>query len=73
MKRPKMVVEVTHGGRVGEKLYGAQTLHIAENSTLVITDAHGDSHYIPTAMWERVEIRRPVEKSRARRIKAALR
>jgi hypothetical protein len=57
LKPAKLIVEVTR--RIGDgRLYRAQNLQFAENSTLVITDAHGQAHYIPAAMWERVEIRR---------------
>jgi hypothetical protein len=58
LKMPKLIIEISRGLGAEAKLFRAHNFQVADNSTLVITDAHGQAHYIPMRMWERIEIRR---------------
>lgn len=59
MKRPNLIVLISRG-------LGFDPLHIkardleVKNSMIVITDVHGEAHYIPKAMWKSMEIKQPV-------------
>ena len=55
---PKFIVEITRGKGADGRLFRAHNMQVADNSTLVIADVHGQHHYIPVAMWDRIEIRR---------------
>ena len=58
LKLPKLIIEISRGLGAEAKLFRAHNFQVADNSTLVITDVHGQAHYIPMRMWERIEIRR---------------
>ena len=59
MKGPNLIVLVFRGLGLENLNIKARDLQV-KNSTIVVTDVHGESHYIPKHMWDKVEIRQHV-------------
>ncbi|HVW74572.1 MAG TPA: hypothetical protein VHC39_13110 [Rhizomicrobium sp.] len=59
MKKPDLIVLISRG-------FGFDKLHIkardlqVKNSTIIVTDIHGEAHYIPKAMWRALEVKQPM-------------
>ncbi len=54
-----MIVLVSRGLGFDKLHLKARDIEV-KNSTIVITDIHGEAHYIPKTMWHSIEIKQPV-------------
>ena len=59
MKLPNFIVLISRGVGLEERSFKARDMQVISNSTIVITDVHGEAHYIPKAMWYSIVIRQP--------------
>ena len=59
MKRPNLIVLISRGLGFDKLHIKARNLEI-KNSTIIVTDIHGEAHYIPKAMWQALEVKQPV-------------
>ena len=60
MKRPTLIVQISRGIGFDERRFKARDVQVTGNSTIVITDVHGETHYLPKTMWERFEVKQAV-------------
>jgi hypothetical protein len=60
LKRPDLIVVISRGLGFGPLHIKARSLEVVSNSTIVVTDVHGEAHYIPKSVWESFEVRQPV-------------
>lgn len=59
MKKPELIVLISRGPGFDKLHIKARDLQV-RNSTIVVTDIHGEAHYIPKTMWESLEVKQPI-------------
>ena len=56
MNKPNLIVLISRGLGFDKLHIKAKDLQV-KNSTIIVTDVHGEAHYIPKAMWHSLEVK----------------